>query len=360
MGVTRINIRRNSDNFEARRSRIFSEILNLYIQTALPVGSRTIARRLRNSLSPATIRNVMADLEELGYIGHPYTSAGRVPTDQGYRYYVDDLMERIRLTQAEEQSLRAAFEKRHREVEEIIVRTSQLLSELSHQASMVLFSGLAQDTFKRIALIPLDPSSNRLLVVFVTGSGLVHNYKIELESPLDEILLGRLTRILNQELEGMPLSQVEPHLKRKILMERDSLYYLFRQAMEIIKATILTAREERLWMEGASHVLEQPEFHDIDRTRSLLRLMEERETLLQLLRQELEQEVKCRVYIGSEMESAAMSGYSLITCSYKVGDRVLGVIGMLGPTRMEYPRAVALVDQAARMLGNTISRMGGL
>lgn len=361
MGVTRIHIKRNSDTFELRRCQIFTEILNLYIQTAAPVGSRTIARRLRNSLSPATIRNVMADLEELGYIEHPYTSAGRVPTDQGYRYYVNALMQESHLTKDEEETIRVSYERHYTELEEIIERASRLLSEVSNQAALVLFSGVSRDIFKRIALIPLDIGSNRLLVVFISASGMVRNYKVELPEPVEDVQLERLNRLLNQELEGLPLSQIERHLKRRMMMEQGSLYYnLFKQALAMIKATILTSKEERLWLEGTSRILEQPEFKEVSRTRALLRLLEEKEPLLELLRQDLEQDQRCRIYIGSEMGNEAMKWYSLVTRSYKIGDRVIGTVGILGPTRMEYSHLVALVDRMAELLGKGISQMGEL
>ncbi len=327
----------------------------MHIQSGEPIGSRAIARRLHDSLSPATIRNIMADLEEMGYISHPHTSAGRMPTDSGYRHYVNSLMQTSRLTPEEEESIRLTYERHRLELEDILSLTSHLLSQLSRQTALVLFSGFTRDTFKRIALIPL--SSTKLLVVFVTTAGLVRNDIIELSEPIEESHLERLTRILNEELAGLPLSQLEIHLKRKILFERDALYFLFKEAIEIIRATILNSREEQFWVEGTSYILEQPEFQDIQRMRSLLRLLEERTKILELLRRDLEREERCNIRIGGELEYEPMQFCSLVTCHYEVSDRIFGMVGILGPTRMEYARAVTLVRRIADFMGQVLSGM---
>ncbi len=341
---------------EERRNRILMAVIEDYIGTALPVGSHAICEKYRLNVSSATVRNIMGELEEQGLIMQPHTSAGRIPTDRGYRYYVNALHDMSPLDAVQVRQIDALLATSGVEAALLLDRAARLMAELTHQAAIALYPVLRRNVFKRLEVIPMD--GRHLLCVLVTMQGLVRSIVIEVEEPVTTEELGTLQRFLNTELAGMALDAVEEFLQRRILAQSDSFFYLLKRALQILHLALEAQQQEQLRLEGTSYVLAQPEFHDADKTRVLLRLLETRDELIALLQEDLTHEGMV-VRIGQETQRAAMADCSLVSAPYQVGGRVVGGIGILGPKRMEYPRVMATVDYVARRVGELLSQVTG-
>ncbi len=338
-----------------RKKKIFSAIVEEYINTGEPVGSRTIAQKFRWSLSPATIRNVMADLEEDAFILQPHTSAGRVPTDKGYRYYVDHLMELRRITKEEEEFIQKSFRDKNADQETILERASKIISLLTKVAGIVMAPRLRCSTLKFIGLKLVAPS--KILVTLITGSGLIKNSIIEIDGEINEAELNRISEFLNSELEGMTLSELRAFLTRRLLEERTSFYILLKKAMGLILNAPFMKSDDRIFFEGISYIIQQPEFSNISKMGSLLKAIEEETNFLELLDADIEGE-GVHIHIGKENPFKEIQECSIITCNYSIGRQAIGTVGAIGPTRMEYDRAVSVVSYISDFLGKVLSELG--
>jgi len=342
-----------NEELEGRREKILEGIIRLYITTAVPVGSQIVARQFRPGLSPATIRNEMANLAELGYIRKPHTSAGRVPTDKGYRYYVDYLMEAKRLTQAQKERIAREYWRLPYEIDEIMAKTSKLLSSITRQAAMVLIPRLKKSAFKRLELIPM--SQGKVLTVWMTTSGLIKNRVLNLGQAIPESVLHRICNLLNSELEGFAIDEIREHLLRRLKKEKGSLFYLIKRALDIVSIDGLNNEEAKLYLEGRDYILDQPEFKDLDKVRLVMRALEEKRELLEVLDEDLKGE-GVKVHIGRENRFEDMWECSLVTSTYWIGEEAFGTLGILGPKRMEYSEMVVIVDHMAKVVGEVLSR----
>lgn len=346
----------NVNDLEERRNRILLAVIEDYIGTACPVGSQAICEKYRLKVSSATVRNILAALEVEGLIMQPHTSAGRIPTDRGYRYYVNALRDMSPLDANQVQRIDEWLAASDMDAAVMLDRAARLMAEVTHQAAIALYPVLRRNVFKRLEVIPLD--GRRLLCVLVTMQGLVRSIVVEVDEPVTAEELHALLRFLNAELSGMALDAVEEFLQRRILVQSDSFFYLLKRALQILHLALEAQQQEQLRLEGASYVLAQPEFHDADKTRLLLRFLEAKEELIALLEEDLLREGVV-VRIGQETRRAAMADCSMVSSSYKVGDRVVGGIAILGPKRMAYPRVMATVDYVARRVGELLSQVTG-
>jgi heat-inducible transcriptional repressor len=342
-------------DIEQRREKILCAIVESYIDNATPVGSRAISQMFRWSISPATIRNVMADLEEMGLITHPHTSAGRLPTDKGYRFYVDALLEPKHLTKDEEAVINKLLGRRFEDFDSLMQAYSRAISIITNVAGVVLTPRLKRSTFKHIEFIPLD--SSRLLVVLMTGSGIVRNYIIETEEKLTKAELLRISEFLNHELEGMFLAEVKDYLTRKMLEQRDSFYAFLKKAMLILSMPNLLSMEERMYFDGTTALMSYPEFRDISKARLFLKLLEEKKDILDLFNEDMEND-GIKVHIGRENTCKDIQECSIITCNYKIKDRTVGALGAIGPTRMEYGKIISTLVYISELLGKALEDRG--
>ena len=336
---------------EDRRSKILVAVVEGYIDTGSPVGSQMICEKYRLGVSSATIRNVMGDLEAQGLIMQPHTSAGRVPTDRGYRAYVNALRELL-LDPEQARRVDALLGQTGVEPAALLDRAARLMAELTRQAAVALYPVLRRNAFKRLEVVPLD--GRRLLCVLVTMQGLVRSIIIEVDEPVTAEELHTLLRFLNTELQGMGLDAVEEFLQRRILAQHDSFFHLLKRALQILHLALESGEAEPLRLEGASYMLMQPEFQDAERTRLVLQFLETRQELVGLLQEDLARE-GIQVHIGQELPQPAMSDCSLVTMTYRINGQVVGGLGVLGPKRMEYPRVMAMVDYVARRVGELLS-----
>ncbi len=326
-----------------RKKDILQAVVTDYIKMAQPVGSRTIARRYQVGLSPATIRNDMADLEEMGFLLQPHTSAGRVPTQKGYRYYVDNLMESADLEEKEQNVINQVFEyEKLREIEEIIKYTSNLLSSLTNYTTLVLGPQLKKSAFKKLQIMPLD--SQRALLVLVADTGFVKNKVITLPQMLSSGELNRIVSYLNQRLEGLTIDKITSRLISEL--RRDLYHHIrFLEDTFTLLEESLAEDERRVFLGGTTNILSQPEFGDIEKVKALLSLFEQNSLLASLLSRPVAGVEGITVRIGSENILEEVQECSLVIATYCLGKEVVGTIGVLGPTRMDYSRTIAVLQQ---------------
>ena len=333
----------------AREREVLRSVIRAHIVTGAPVGSKTLSLGTGMDLSPATIRTVMAELEERGLLVQPHTSAGRVPTDTAYRLYVDHWMGASRVVPAQAQAIDEALRTR-RDVAELLEEASRQLSRLSHHVGVVLAPELRRIVIEHLEFVRLDP--RRVVAVLVDRTGVVHNRIVEEADTSDQEELDRVGRWLTDQFAGLTLQQMREELLRRVSEDR-AAYDLARKAVE-------PAAGEAggdLFVEGMANLLDEPAFADLDRMRAILKTLEEKSRLVELLGRVLDGE-GVQVVIGSENPLPGLADCSLVTSTYGAGDRVLGTVGVVGPTRMEYARTVALVDHLAKVLTRLLSSPG--
>jgi len=336
---------------DERKRKILRAIVLDYIATAEPIGSRTIARKFDLGVSPATIRNEMADLEDLGFIEQPYTSAGRIPSDAGYRYFVDCLMDPQALSEENKEAIERESTKRIHEIQEVISHTSKLLSELTNLTSIVLGPHKGKSTFGKMHFLPYQPG--QVIMVIVKENGVVENHIIDVGENLTAEELQRVAGVFNQKMRGYSLSQVKRSLLHEIYSELSRQRLLIDNALDMLR-TILDDNdtEERIYLGGTLNMLNQPEFKDLDKVKTLFRVFEENESLKKLLHPYQE---GLNVTIGGENMIKEFRDCSLISATYKVNGLTIGAVGVIGPTRMDYAKVIAIVDCMTRSLTGVLT-----
>ncbi len=355
-GGSRSSIRRGVTGVEMddRKSQVLRAIIDDYVSTAEPVGSRTIAKKYRIGVSPATIRNEMADLEELGYIEQPHTSAGRVPSSRGYRYYVDYLMDTAHLNLEEEDRIRQAFQRRIGELDTLIQRTTRLLSETTHYASLISGPQSGKSVFRQLQIIPI--STERAMLVMVTESGVVENEIIEVPVEVTLMELTRISGLISERLRGQLLDRLNDGDIRALRSELCRYKALLEQTVDFLGRGAGEEQQERVYLGGTTNILGQPEFRDVNKVKSLFEALEQEKVVHDILIDgperagSLSQPVG--IAIGEEIRYREMQDCSLITTSYRIGDQLVGRIGVLGPKRMEYAKVVAVVEEVAKRLSS--------
>jgi heat-inducible transcriptional repressor len=341
-----------------REQRILKAVIHAYITTVVPVASRTLSRQDRMDLSSATIRHVMGRLEELGYLSQPHTSAGRVPTDKGYRFYVDNLLQIPILSKAQSTKIDASYQASSaRDVANLLDITSPLLASLTHQAAFVLLPRLATLVFAHMEFVRLRP--RQILGIFVARSGFVGNRVIDLDEDLPQEELSAINRYVSSEFSGLTLTEIRARLTQYMAEQWAQYDQLMRRAMQLSLKVFLeeppVTGHGQFKIGGTAHFLDQPEFaHHRERMRAVLQTFEEQEKLLSILDRCLEAD-GVQVVIGSENAMEEVIECSLITHIYKEGEHPVGVVGILGPKRMEYPRMMSIVEYTANVLSRVLS-----
>lgn len=338
------------EKLDARKEKVLLAIVDDYIESAEPVGSRTLARRHDLGVSPATIRNEMADLEMLGYLEHLHTSSGRVPSYKGYRFYVNGLSELKPLSDAEKALIDRWYKARVRRLDEVFKETARIISSVTKNVSLVLAPQLTQAHFRVLQFLPLD--SRRVIAVLMTDAGFVENKIIDVPPGAAFEDFQRMARIVNERLAGKSLAG----LKREALAPiRDEIgdESLFEAALEILRRALSEGRE-RLYLGGTTQMLTQPEFHDVEKVKHTLMMLEEEELIKDILHAHMGGGLE--VTIGEENTSKQMKESSIITATYHLNGELLGTIAVLGPTRMEYAKAMSLLNYMNENLSEVIKR----
>lgn len=343
--------RPSPQSLSEREELVLRSIVQHYILTANPVGSRFISKRLdEESLSAATIRNVMADLEEKGYISHPHTSAGRVPTDLGYRIYVDTLRRFDRLTQAERTAIRQHLDPRA-PAPVLMRETSRLLGAISHQLGVVTAPELQDSVLQRLELVVL--SSTRVLVVLAMSAGLVRTITLELHQELDRGRVDEQARVLNERLAGLTLREIRTTFRdrlRDVADQTDGVIRLFLDAGESI---LMQEADQRVHVSPTQNILRNPEFSSQEGLLGVVELIEDEEVIVHLLENRTSDDDCVEIAIGSELGNEKMAAYSLIATRYRFGD-ASGTIGLIGPKRMNYSKMISVVEYVARTISDSL------
>lgn len=335
-------------SLDDRSARILRLVIEDYIETAEPVGSRTISKKMEQSLSPATIRNIMADLEEMGYLVQPHTSAGRIPTGAGFRYYINRLLERRELARADREQLMRVAGGGGAAADDRVRQASRALSGLARQACVVVVSRVSHQPLRSLSLMRV--SSDKILLVTVLQGGWVQNRLIEGEQDLPPEELEKINLYLNELAVGLTL----PQLRRKILgeMRREKARYdrIMRRALRLSSKALSESLPGEVFVEGRANILEQPEFaEDVQKLKRILRAFEEKSVIVRLLDRALELEA-IQVSIGSENSVEDLPDISVVASGYHQGESAMGSIGLIGPVRMDYSRVIPLVEYTARLL----------
>ncbi len=334
-----------------RQKMILSIIVDDYIRSAEPVGSRTISKRGDIGFSPATIRNEMSDLEEMGFLEQPHTSAGRIPSHKGYRYYVDHLIKLEDLSRHELEVLKSFFAEKIQETEQVIQQAATILSNLTNYTSIVLGPEVFSATLKHMQLVPLNDES--AVAIIVTNTGHVENKVVTIPEGIPISEIEKVVSILNAKLVGVPLFQLRSKLYNEIGSELSKYVSRYEELIRMIESVFENDDDNRIFLSGTSNMLIQPEFRDVEKVKSILDLFDETHTLMRLFSSMPE---GIQVKIGTENSVDAISNCSLITATYSIEGQSLGTIGILGPTRMEYGKVISLLDHLSKDLAVMFAR----
>lgn len=332
-----------------REQLVLLSIIEQHVLTASPVGSRTLSKSMDLKLSPASIRNVMADLEERGLIGHPHTSAGRVPTDLGYRYYVDSIMEQISLPDDERRFIEQRFEASlNAAIQELIRNSSQILSRITHQLAIISAPSLGKGVLQRLELVQV--ASDKIMVILSIRSGIVRSIILHLSSDvLRRDQLETISALLNEQLTGLTLQEIRETFADRIRdtghME-DGIIRLFIESSDRVFSERL--EPDALCIDGINAMSRQPEFGDPERLRNIIDLIENQQVIVHVL-DSLSGGQSVTIRIGDEIRDEKLSDYSIIAAPYRVG-QLNGTVSIVGPKRMNYPRMIPIVDFLSKLI----------
>jgi heat-inducible transcriptional repressor len=336
-----------------REKTVLRYVVHDYIETATPIGSRYISKRHEDvlGLSSASIRNVMSDLEERGYIRHPHTSAGRVPTDRGYRVYLDSLMELERLSPNQQKEIRDNLDSTE-ETENLLKESSKLLSRISHQLSIVTSPQLNSGTFEKLELISVI--ANRIMVIISIKSGLVRTIMMEVASEIPREKLDDLARFLNERLCGLTLQQIRESFAERMKDAWNEETGLIRLFIDSVDKLFSSNPADKIHIAGAESILDNPEFVSPKDFKSVIELINDEEMIIHVLEKTDAKPHQIQVCIGEENKDEKLKHYSVISSTYTLGD-VAGSVGVIGPKRMPYSRMIPLVDYVARTISEMFS-----
>ena len=336
------------DIFLSERMRqILQRVIEDYILTAEPVGSRTISKKSNLNLSPATIRNIMSDLEELGLLFQPYTSAGRIPTEKGFRIYVDSILDVHELSDEERQEIRSKYSNYQIEGADLFRETSRILSSSSHCLGIVLAPKMSSVVLQHTEFVKLR--RHLVLAILVSTTGFVYNRIIEVEDDFSQSELDHLSDYLNSFLTGLTLYQVREKLIEQMGVEKGAYDRLLEQALKLGEKAFSSIEETDVFIEGKTNIFTEPEFSNITSMTDLFRAFEEKATMVKLLDKFLDPK-GVQIAIGSESQIQEMETCSLVTSTYGCAGTVWGALGVIGPRRMNYSKIIPLVDYSAKLL----------
>ncbi|MDG5470866.1 heat-inducible transcriptional repressor HrcA [Jeotgalibacillus sp. ET6] len=338
-----------------RQLLILQVIIDDFIRSAQPVGSRSLSKKNEIQFSSATVRNEMSDLEEMGFIEKTHTSSGRVPSEKGYRFYVDHLLSPQALQQQDISQIHSIFAERIFEMENIVQRSAKILSELTNYTSIVLGPNQQENRVKQIQVVPL--SEGTAIAIIVTDTGHVESRRFSFPKDLKAEDIEQMVRLLNDRLAGTPLMELHDRLYKEmaILLKRHIANYdLMLQAFaEIMNVPV----HDKLFFGGKMNMMNQPEFSDIEKLRLLMDMIEREDNLYNLIRPA--EGIGIQVKIGKENENAAMENCSLITATFPIASGQKGSLAILGPTRMEYSRVISLLNMLSGDLSKALSNLYG-
>lgn len=327
-----------------------------YIRDGQPVGSRTLSRDLGMNLSAATIRNVMSDLEDLGFVTSPHTSAGRIPTDKGYRFFVDTLLKFQPLEEEKIAAIQSRLVEHANDPKALVAAASQMLSSVTHMAGVVTLPRQSHAALSQIEFVPL--SDDRVLAVLVVNGREVQNRILQLERYYSPDELRRASNYLNHQFGGKELSQVREHLVNQLKETREHLNQMMldaiRLAQQVVSPTAPVSGRMEYVMAGETNLMGFAELSNVEKLRRLFEAFTQQRDILHLLDQSLKAE-GVQIFIGQESGYTILDDCSIVTAPYTLDQEVVGVLGVIGPTRMAYERVIPIVDITAKLLGSALN-----
>lgn len=335
-----------------RKKKILQIIIEDYISSAEPVGSRTIARKYELGLSPATIRNEMSDLELLGYLEQPHTSAGRIPSAQAYRFYVDALIEPGTLTDNDMALIDGWYNERRRNIDDIFQSTAKILSRMTQNVSMVLTNQQTIANFCYLKFLPLDSQHAILCIVADDGSIDTNVVDIPLGMSSEEMdyLAGKMSKLL----EDRNLSDISVEILQNVHTDVVEDKLIFSSLLQAVRKMTGRRQEQKVFLGGTKQLLNQPEFRDVERVRNLLGILEEEKVLKDLLQGGEDSGLK--VTIGSENKFTGIQDCSMVQANYRLNGQIVGAMAVLGPTRMEYGKVISVMDYLHKYLKTILDK----
>ena len=335
---------------DERKFLILQAIIDDYIMTAMPVGSRTISRKSGVGYSPATIRNEMSDLEELGYLAQPHTSAGRVPSNKAYRLYVDHLLKTVKLSADERERMHEHLVDKSKRVEGVIRSAADVLSDATKYTSVIVAPKLGTLRIRHVQLVPVTEKT--ALMIVVTSAGIVKDAVIQIPENLDADDLYSISRMLTQKLADQPLEGVRQAFA-EMLRENQDNRRLLADALRVIERRLESEDQADVIIGGSSNLLGYPEYADVNKAKNFLSVLESKDTIRRVLSRDGGMEITIR--IGPENQVPELNDCSIVTASYRVGDHSNGTLGIIGPTRMNYNRVISVLDFMGRALSDVLS-----
>ncbi len=328
-----------------RKKKILRAVVESYVRTAEPVGSKAILELAELNVSSATIRNDLADLTEQGYLEQPHTSAGRIPSPKGYRLYVNELMEEQRLSLEETHQINDALHLKMKELDKVIDQAGRMVSQLTHYPAFALAGNARRVTIRRFDLILVDSSS--FIVVAMTDNNVVKNKLMRVPADLSEPQLQLLTTLLNTSFVGKTLDEMTPELMRVAEHAAGSSYGLINLVVSFAMEVLEDLENSPVYTSGTSHILEHPEYQDVGKAQKLMTYLNQEQSLMQSLALPAMGDENTKILIGPENVADELKDTSVVLASYDIGDGLKGVIGVVGPTRMDYGKVAAKLSYVA-------------
>lgn len=335
-----------------RKKKILQIIIEDYISSAEPVGSRTIARKYDLGLSPATIRNEMSDLELLGYLEQPHTSAGRIPSAQAYRFYVDALIEPGTLTDNDMALIDGWYNERRRNIDDIFQSTAKILSRMTQNVSMVLTNQQTIANFCYLKFLPLD--SQHAILCIVADDGSIDTNVIDIPLGMSSEEMDYLAGKMSKLLEDRNLSDISVEILQTVHTDVVEYKLIFSSLLQAVRKMTGRRQEQKVFLGGTKQLLNQPEFRDVERVRNLLGILEEEKVLKDLLQGGEDSGLK--VTIGSENKFTGIQDCSMVQATYRLNGQIVGTMAVLGPTRMEYGKVISVMDYLHKYLKTILDK----
>ena len=329
-----------------RKKRILQAIVDEYVDTAEPVSSGSIAEKYGIDYSSATIRNEMSELEKEGYLDKVHTSSGRVPSAKGYRLYVNELLKEQNLSLEETKYIRSKLKTKVNEIEELTKITTNTLSEITHYTTVAIGPRNTTQIIEEIKFVLL--ANRMLMAVIVTDGGLVKETIIKFTEDIRDEQVENLNRIFNSKLKGSPLEKIDKPLEEYIFSELNYSIEVIKTIIEQINKII--EEQEKLYLEGANKVFEQPEFQNIQTARNFINILDKKDLVIDLLNSEFTDDIN--VYIGDDNAEDGLKDFSVITFKQKINDKEMGTIGIIGPKRMDYSKVISVMKYIKGLMGN--------
>ena len=330
-----------------RKKRILKAIVDEYIGTAEPVSSGSISKKNGIDFSSATNRNEMAELEKTGYLDKPHTSSGRVPSEKGYRLYVDELIKDDNISLEEIKYISSKLETKVNEIEDLTRITASTLSEITHYTAVSIGPKSEIQNIEEVKFVLLG--SRMLMAVILTDTGMIKETIIKFNEDITEKQVETLNFIFNNKLKGKPLAEIDTPLEKYIFSQMNYSVAIIRKVIEQIKK-VINEQDNKIYLEGAKQVFDLPEFKSLETAKKFINLLDTKEIMLDLLDSGFAQDIN--VYIGSENSAKELKDFSIVTFKHKIGNKDMGTIGIIGPTRMDYSKVISVLKYISKKLNN--------